>query len=112
MKGSIAVIREPTGHEAITLWSKKGEAIPVLWLGWMPKSKAEAMTIGGWGKMPAVAVTNDSSPMGGWRDVLPHQFVLCYRVPSPQSTTGWGAYAVTDNMGWPIVMTPPYTVIP
>jgi len=112
MHGSIVVVREPTGHEAITLWSKNGVAIPVLWLGFLPKARADAMTGGGWGKMPAVAVTNDSRPMSGWRPVEPHQFVLCYRVPSSHSTSGWGAYAVIDALGWPIVMTPPYTVLP
>src|SRR5690606_37036848 len=109
MHGSIVVVREPSGYEAIPLWSKKGTAIPVLWLGFIPKERAEKMTNGGWGKMPAKAVTKDSRPACGWKALEPHQYVLCYRVPDGRSESGWGAYSATNVAGWPIVITPPYT---
>lgn len=109
MHGSVVVVREPTGYEAIQLWSKQGTPITVLWLGFLPKESAQKMNTGGWGKMPAKAVTKDNRPIAGWRPLEPHQYVLCYRVQDGRSGSGWGAYAVTDVSGWPIVITPPYT---
>ena len=109
MHGSVVVVREPTGYEAVALWSKKGEAVHVLWLGFISRERAECMEVGGWGKMPAVAVTKDSRLICGWKPALPDQYVLCYRVPSTKCESEWGAYAVTDVAGWPIVLTPPYT---
>lgn len=110
MHGTIVVVRDPKGFEAINLWSKKGTLIEVLWLGFMTRYSADMMTGGGWGRMPAVAVSSASTPICGWRPVEPDQFVLCYRVPQPQVPSGWGAYAILDVEGWPIVMTPRPTV--
>lgn len=110
MHGSIVVIRNPTGYEAIPLWSKKGDLIPVQWLGFVNEREVNKLGAGGWGKMPAVAVSCAMTPICGWREVNTDQYVLCYRVPHPGCESGWGAYVVTDMLAWPVVITPPYTV--
>lgn len=99
---AVVVNEEPDGVVEVRM--RDGDFTRITWLGFVCEPGVKFIAGARPGKIIAADVTNTCGRLADWRGVRRDQYVRGLIVQLTCTYKKYGAYAVVDRDGWPVVM--------